>query len=151
MIIWTAPGRILVGEETAAGLKQRGADLLERIKAADDRLAIGLVGGTGVGKSTLINALAGKTISRATDLRPTTNRLVLYRHQDNNYTVDSSEIVQEHAVEVLERISVVDFPDFDSIEPEHQAVLAPSFSSPGPLALGGGPRKIAPIGRSIPG
>jgi GTPase SAR1 family protein len=121
------PALALVGRETAADLNQRGVDLLERIKAADDRLAIGLVGGTGVGKSTLINALAGKTISRATDLRPTTNRLVLYRHQDNAYSVDPSEIVQAHTVETLERISLADFPDFDSIEPEHQAVLARHF------------------------
>lgn len=121
------PRPILVGPDSASALNQRVSDLLEKIRAADDRLAIGLVGGTGVGKSTLINALAGKTISRATELRPTTNRLVLYRHQDNNYTVDPSEIVQAHTVETLARISLVDFPDFDSIEPEHQALLARHF------------------------
>jgi len=94
----------------------------------DDRLAVGLVGGTGVGKSTLINALAGKTISKTGDRRPTTDRVVAYRHQQTplppNLPVDAiAEPEVVHATFALERVVLLDFPDFDSVEELHHEIL----------------------------
>ena len=121
------PGRILPDPDRAADLAQRARDLGEQIETADDRITIGLIGGTGVGKSTLINALAGEPISRSAEVRPTTNHLVLYRHRDNPFSLDDREEVSTHEAEALKRICLADFPDFDSIEPHHRELLSRHF------------------------
>lgn len=43
-------------------------------------LTVGLLGGTGVGKSSLMNALAGSTISSTSHRRPHTELVLIYRH-----------------------------------------------------------------------
>jgi len=45
----------------------------ERARFPGDAYVLALVGGTGVGKSTLLNALAGEEISTASARRPTTS------------------------------------------------------------------------------
>jgi len=121
------PGLILFTKEKAEGLVERAAELKRLFRAADDRLCLGLVGGTGVGKSTLINALAGEEISPSSEVRPTTDRLVLYRHRDNSFSLAEDEQVRLHQAGPLERIALADFPDFDSIEPGHRRTLARHF------------------------
>ena len=44
-------------------------------------LVVMLMGGTGVGKSTLMNALAGSSVAQASYTRPTTRDPVVYFHQ----------------------------------------------------------------------
>ncbi|MDY6850584.1 MAG: GTPase domain-containing protein [Thermodesulfobacteriota bacterium] len=121
------PGLILVSPDRAGELAARAKGLVREIKAADDRVCIGLVGGTGVGKSTLINALAGREISPSSELRPTTDRLVLFRHRDNTFSLTDDQEVRVHDAAALERISLADFPDFDSIEQGHRETLARLF------------------------
>jgi GTP-binding protein EngB required for normal cell division len=88
---------------------------------------LALVGGTGVGKSTLLNAIAGENISPASARRPTTSDAVAW--------VPSSRArelagllgwlgvgqVRQHAGGALAEVAVLDLPDFDSIVPEHRA------------------------------
>jgi energy-coupling factor transporter ATP-binding protein EcfA2 len=50
----------------------------ERLGIAPDAYVLALVGGTGVGKSSLLNALAGETVSPAGVLRPTTGQPVVW-------------------------------------------------------------------------
>jgi|GEM_PF-2463224 len=121
------PGLILFAKEQAERLMERAAELKRLFRAADDRLCLGLVGGTGVGKSTLINALAGEEISPSSEVRPTTDRLVLYRHRDNSFSLAEDEQVRLHQAGPLKRIALADFPDFDSIEPGHRRTLARHF------------------------
>lgn len=83
----------------------------------------GILGGKDVGKTTLINALAGSTISR--ELRgigPGTHTPVIYVHHDDapllreRLSIDPGlefEVVT-HDREVLRHVALVDLPDFDS-------------------------------------
>src|SRR5207248_4036296 len=69
---------------TKATLEGLDADLRRQAEALDvDRplLVVLLMGGTGVGKSTLLNALAGGNIAQASFTRPTTRDPVVYYHE----------------------------------------------------------------------
>lgn len=78
-----------------------------------------LLGGTGVGKSTLLNALAGRRIAPVSARRPTTTRTTFYAHRDANLA-QMNELPQLdaevvfHEVEALREKVIIDPPDFDS-------------------------------------
>lgn len=124
----------LAGELLAAAPKWRNAhdqaalsaDLAElecALKNLDGRLTLGLLGGTGVGKSTLISALAGEPISAASVIRPTTTVPLIYRHADFPPLsgLDAREVI--HEVEALRALAIIDFPDFDSLESAHHEIV----------------------------
>src|SRR5438874_180031 len=76
--------RYPLGTISRAALEGIAADLKRQSEALDvDRplLIIVLMGGTGVGKSTLLNALAGGTVAQASFARPTTRDPVVYYHE----------------------------------------------------------------------
>ena len=101
-------------------------NLIKKIDTIEEGfLTIGLLGGTGVGKSTLMNALAGKGISSASHLRPHTDDILIYHHVDA--PVPSSLPVSEipwceftHEETSIKRILLCDLPDFDSLIGEHR-------------------------------
>lgn len=88
-------------------------------------LIIGLLGGTGVGKSTLMNALAGKEIASTSHRRPHTDRVLIYRHEATGIPTALMEADvpwQEiaHQVNTIQPILLCDMPDFDSLLGEHR-------------------------------
>src|SRR5262245_38147962 len=72
----TSPANRSTLENLANDLR-RQADALD---AEQPLLVVMLMGGTGVGKSTLLNALAGGRIAQASFQRPTTRDPVVYYH-----------------------------------------------------------------------
>src|SRR2546429_8248998 len=78
------PHRYPLSTLTRATLDGLASDLGRQAAALDVErplLVVMLMGGTGVGKSTLLNALAGGDIAQASIARPTTRDPVVYYHE----------------------------------------------------------------------
>src|SRR5690242_4812742 len=99
----------------------------ERSWARQDRsLAVALVGATGAGKSTLINALAGQTIAEEGEDRPTSRSAVVYAPDDAD--LEAFEAQGAKVARYRARAGTpwggqvfIDTPDFNSIATEHRA------------------------------
>jgi energy-coupling factor transporter ATP-binding protein EcfA2 len=96
-------------------------DLRRKADALDvDRplLVVMLMGGTGVGKSTLMNALAGSSVAQASFTRPTTRDPVVYFHQSIkpdrlDPALRLCRLVQHDREPLMHKV-IVDTPDVDS-------------------------------------
>ena len=120
------------GAALRLGLDLSGAStvrdrIAERAALPVDLYTLALVGGTGVGKSSLLNALAGTTVSAAGVRRPTTSAPVAWMPQDR---VAEAQPLLAWLGGVDVRTAptgtgggrlVLDLPDLDSIEPSHAA------------------------------
>jgi hypothetical protein len=106
--------------QRAQALWARVAPRLTELQLNLDRvLVVGVVGGSGTGKSTLVNALVGRRVCEAGDVqRPTTVRPVIVHHP----TVDASFLplagdnpeILTLATPLLENVILVDCPDPDT-------------------------------------
>ena len=78
-----AGSRLLsVSEEEQRSLRAEVEDLDHKLSGIQGEfLVAGFLGGTGVGKSTLMNAMAGSEIASTSHRRPHTDRILIYRHR----------------------------------------------------------------------
>jgi GTP-binding protein EngB required for normal cell division len=115
----------VLGIDTGAA-RDVHADGVRRLGFPSDAYVLALVGGTGVGKSSLLNALAGATVSPASARRPTTNEAVAWVPRAQREALGPlldwlgvSE-VREHAAEALRSVAILDLPDMDSVVGAHR-------------------------------
>jgi len=115
--------------QTAPRLEKRLQEIERRAQLIDSTLVLLLLGGTGVGKSTLLNALAHEEVASVSSAkRAHTYRLNLYHHAE----VDPSPLVEgfqeevethtHRAAALLEKV-IIDAPDVDSTETAHRDLV----------------------------
>ncbi|MCP3867896.1 MAG: hypothetical protein GY703_07335 [Gammaproteobacteria bacterium] len=92
-------------------------------------LIVAFFGGTGVGKSSLLNRLAGGEIARVGIERPTSHEVTLYLHQDyridklpEELPIDQTRIAY-HNDDHRRLIAWLDMPDIDSVEQRHHEMV----------------------------
>ena len=90
---------------------------------------LALAGGTGVGKSSVLNALAEVPVSPARALRPTTEHPLAWVANDAREELRplldwlGVERVVGHDREDLAGVAILDLPDVDSVRIEHRATV----------------------------
>jgi hypothetical protein len=106
---------------TTATLEGMANDLVRQAEALDverPMLVVMLMGGTGVGKSTLLNALGGGKIAQASFQRPTTRDPVVYYHESAKPEKFDPLLrtcrMASHDRPALQHKILVDLPDLDS-------------------------------------
>lgn len=102
-------------------------DADRRLGFPSDLSVVALVGGTGVGKSTLLNTLAGVSVSEASARRPTTDQPVGWVPRNAGGEIEAlltwlgTTNVLRHEDKALGSVALLDLPDLDSIEPANRA------------------------------
>ena len=92
-------------------------------------LVAAFFGGTGVGKSSLLNRLAGQPIAQTGVVRPTSREVSVYMHESvqfsqlpRDFPVEQVRVAR-HRDEHRRQVLWIDMPDFDSVE-QHNRELA---------------------------
>jgi len=85
--------------EEAPRLQARVAELRERETRLDELLVVALVGGSGVGKSTLLNAIAGDQLAQTSEFRPCTATPTVYHPPGARFEAGDWRMVSGSALE----------------------------------------------------
>lgn len=102
-----------------------------RAAEIDAPILVLLLGPTGAGKSSILNAIAGSAVSRAGVIRPTTRDAVLYADPDDARLlradgrlrlIPDGRLILADAPRTNAGVAVIDAPDIDSVERENRAL-----------------------------
>lgn len=99
------------------------ADLFEA--GAPRPMVVAFFGGTGVGKTSLLNRLAGSPIARVGVERPTSTQATLFLHREAPLAALADELastvaVERHAIDAWRDVAWLDTPDVNSVEIENR-------------------------------
>jgi len=92
-------------------------------------LTAAFFGGTGVGKSSLLNRLAGQEIARTGIERPTSREVSLFLHESVEFRQLPNDLpisdvrMARHANEATRQILWIDMPDIDSVDAANRSIV----------------------------
>ena len=114
----------LADESKVAPLASATALLRRRLDYPDDILLVALAGGTGSGKSSLLNALVGDEIAEPGGVRPTTARPLAVASSTSLARIrgylSALGITETASADAPPWLCLVDLPDTDSVELENR-------------------------------
>ncbi len=113
----------VVADDALTPLVESVKTVRARTAYPEDVLVVALAGGTGSGKSSLLNAMCGEELVDAGGMRPTTSQPAAAVPEDIGDAMDGYldllGIGERHSYEGA-RICLIDLPDTDSVELEHR-------------------------------
>lgn len=135
------PGRDLTAKLQRDMVGQLDDYLLPRLERLDAPMLAVVGGSTGAGKSTLVNSMIGRMVSRPGVIRPTTRSPVLVHHPDDAHwfgpdrilpglarsleSANDTRTLQLVAEPTLPQgLAILDAPDIDSVVSENRALAA---------------------------
>lgn len=117
----------LVGDQGVRQYAESVAAVRRRMGFLGDSVVIALVGGTGSGKSSLLNSLAGEEVAPTGVKRPTTEKPLAWMpaNPEPGLTrlLDSLGIADRVGHDSFGALAVIDMPDTDSVVGSHRATV----------------------------
>lgn len=116
-------------EEEAAAARAVVRRIRRRAGFGGSVYVLALAGGTGVGKSSVLNALAGREVSPARAVRPATDAPLAWVPADRRSELEplldwlKVATVVPHDDIGLDEVAILDLPDMDSVRVEHRATV----------------------------
>jgi len=114
----------IVPDDVVETATRRSQEIRRRRGFLGETLVLAIAGGTGTGKSSLVNALAGEIVTSVSVLRPHTDEpfAVVPANPEPAVTVllDTLGIAYRHEHAAFTRTAIIDLPDIDSIAEWHR-------------------------------
>jgi energy-coupling factor transporter ATP-binding protein EcfA2 len=122
-----AAATALVGADAVASARNELDAVRRRHGHLGPTVVVALAGGTGSGKSSLLNALAGHDVVATGVVRPTTDRPTAWLPRDAEPGLDRllADLGVDRRVHdaPVDDLAVIDLPDHDSVETDHRATV----------------------------